>query len=128
MSFIASAGYSVGSAIALGLAIAFAFRETWLVAGFAVASGAVALLTLSRPIPLLRSISSTLATAALVRVLWQPFLTDLGSLPVLNWLLVVYGLPAIAFTVGAWALSGRRDRVLGVLEALAAAFLSEERS
>lgn len=124
MSFIVSAGFATGGAIALGLAIAFAFRETWLVVGFAVASCAVALLTLSRPIPLLRSISSALASAALARVLWQPFLTDLGNLPVLNWLLVVYGLPALAFAIGAWALSERQDRALGMLEALAAGFFA----
>ena len=124
MHFIASAAFATGSAIALGLAIAFAFRETWLVVGFAIASCVVALLTLSRPIPLLRSISSALASAAMLRVLWHPFLSDLGSLPVLNWLLVVYGVPAIAFAIGAWALSGRRDRALGMLEALAAVFFA----
>ena len=76
----------------------------------------VALVARRRPIPLLRTITGSLATAALARVIWQPTLTDLGDWPVLNWLVVVYGLPALAFGVAAWALSARRDRARAVVE------------
>ena len=124
LSFVGSAAFAAGGAIAVGLAIAFALRETWLVVGFAVASAGVALVARHRPIPLLRSITATLATAALARVIWQPTLTGLGDWPVLNWLIVVYGLPALAFGVAAWALSARRDRARTVVEGLAALFLT----
>ena len=124
LSFVGSAAFAAGGAIAVGLAIAFALRETWLVVGFAVASAGVALVARRRPIPLLRTITGSLATAALARVIWQPTLTDLGDWPVLNWLVVVYGLPALAFGVAAWALSARRDRARSVVEGLAALFLT----
>jgi uncharacterized membrane protein len=124
LSFVGSAAFAAAGAIAVGLAIAFALRETWLVVGFAVASGGVALVARRRPIPLLRTICASLGTAALARVVWQPTLTDLGEWPIVNWLMVVYGLPALAFAVAAWALAQRRDRALKVVEGLAAFFLS----
>src|SRR5262245_33099327 len=123
-SFVGSAAFAAAGAIAVGLAIAFALRETWLVVGFAVASAGVALVARRRQIPLLRSISASLATAALARVIWQPTLTGLGDWPVLNWLLVVYGVPAVAFGVAAWALATRRDRARMMVEGLAALFLT----
>jgi uncharacterized membrane protein len=124
LSFVGSAAFAAAGAIAVGLAIAFALRETWLVVGFAVASAGVALVARRRQIPLLRSISASLATAALARVIWQPTLTGLGDWPVLNWLVVVYGVPALAFGVAAWALATRRDRARMVVEGLAALFLT----
>ncbi|MCC6778447.1 MAG: DUF2339 domain-containing protein [Hyphomicrobiales bacterium] len=124
LAFVGSAAYAAAGAIALGLAIAFALRETWLVVGFAVASGGVALVARRRPIPLLRSIAGALGTAALARVVWQPVWIDVGHLPVLNWLILAYGVPAAAFGVAAWALAGRRDRPLSLVEGLAAFFLT----
>lgn len=124
LSRIGSAAYAAGAAIALGLAVAFALRETWLVVGFAVASGGTALVAHVRPIPFLRSLAAALGTAALARVLWQPVLNDVGDLPIINWLIVVYGLPTVAFAAAAWALSDRRDRALSVSEGLATFFLT----
>lgn len=122
LAFIGSAAYAAAGAIALGLAIAFALRETWLVVGFAVAAAGVAILAALRPIPLLRSMSAMLATAALARLAWAPIVSEIGSWPVLNWLIPAYALPALCFAVGALALRGRQDRPRVVHEALFAAF------
>ncbi|MDR3467917.1 MAG: DUF2339 domain-containing protein [Xanthobacteraceae bacterium] len=124
LAYIASAAHATGAAVALGLAIAFALRETWLVVGFAVASAGVALVARVRPIPLLRSIAATLASAAMVRLAWRPIVSDLGTLPLANWLLPAYGLPALSFAVAAFALRARRDRALAIAEGLAAFFLT----
>lgn len=124
LAYIGSAAYAAAAAIALGLAIAFALRETWLVVGFAVASAGVALIARARPIPLLRTIAAALATAALLRLLWRPIVSDLGTLPLVNWLLVAYGVPAAAFGVAAHALRDRRDRALNLTEGLAAFFIT----
>ena len=124
LAYIASAAHAAAAAISVGLAVAFALRETWLVVGFAIACAGVALVARVRPIPLLRSMASALGTAALMRTLWSPLLTDVGDLPLLNWLVVVYGLPALAFAVAAAALSQRRDRALATVEALLACFLT----
>lgn len=122
LAFIGSAAYAAAGAIALGLAIAFALRETWLVVGFAVAAAGVAILSALRPIPLLRSMSAMLATAALGRLAWAPIVSDVGAWPLLNWLIPAYALPALCFALGALALRGRQDRPRMVHEALFALF------
>lgn len=123
MEFIASAAFAASASIALGLAVAFALRETWLVTGFALASLGVAVVAHYRPIPLLRSMSAMLGSAALARILWAPILTHVGDLPIVNWLPVIYGVPGVAFALAAHMLSPRRDRALGMAEGLAAFFL-----
>ncbi len=122
--YMGSAAFAVGACIALGLAIGFALRETWLAVGFAVASAGVALVARARPIPLVRSMAGMLATAALMRMAWRPVIDNLGDTPVVNWLLVAYGLPTLLFGAGAAALSNRRDRAHSVLEAATAACLA----
>lgn len=122
LDFIGSAAYAASASLALGLAVAFALRETWLVVGFAIAAAGVALVAQARPIPLLRAMSAALATAALGRVIWSPILTDIGSWPLLNWLIPAYAVPALCFAIGAFALRDRRDRPRHVHEALAAFF------
>ena len=124
LALVGSAAFAAGAAIALGLAVAFALRETWLVVGFAVASGGVALVQRFRPVPLLRSMAASLGMAALARIIWSPILSGVGDWPVVNWLAVVYGAPALIFGFGAICLSNRRDRALGVLESLSAFFLA----
>ena len=123
MAYIGSAAHAGGAAIALGLAVAFAMRETWLVVGFAVASAGVALVSRARPIPLLRTIAASFATATLARLAWRPILSDLGETPLFNWLILAYGAPAAAFATAALALSRRRDRAMMTAEALFAIFL-----
>jgi uncharacterized membrane protein len=124
LALIGSAAYAAAGAIALGLAIAFALRETWLVVGFAVSAAGVAILSALRPIPLLRSMSAALATAALARFIWDPIVSDIGSWPILNWLIPAYALPALCFAIGALALRSRQDRPRVVHEALAAFFFA----
>lgn len=122
LAFVGSAAYAAGAAIALGLSIAFALRETWLVVGFAVAAAGVAIVASLRPIPLLRTMSAMLATAALGRLIWQPILTDVGTWPLLNWLIPAYALPALCFAIAALALRDRQDRPRSAHEALSAFF------
>lgn len=122
LAYIGSAAHAAAAAIAIGLAIAFALRETWLMVGFAIASAGVALIARARPVPLLRGMAAALGTAAFGQLLRRPVLADVGTLPLLNWLIVAYGLPTLAFAVAATALSRRRDRALKVSEALASFF------
>ncbi|HEV7258042.1 MAG TPA: DUF2339 domain-containing protein [Bosea sp. (in: a-proteobacteria)] len=122
LALIGSAAYAAAGAIALGIAVAFALRETWLVVGLSISAAGVAVLARRRPIPLLRSMSASLATAALARWLWDPILTDMGPWPIFNWLIPAYALPALCFTVGALALRGANDRPRIIHQALAAFF------
>jgi len=121
-ALIGSAAYAAAGAIALGLAVALALRETWLVVGFAISAAGLAILARIRPIPLLRTMSASLATAAFARWLWDPILAEMGSWPVLNWLIPAYALPALCFWVATLALRGGQDRPKVVHQALAAFF------
>lgn len=122
LALIGSAAYAAAGAIALGLAVALALRETWLVVGFAISAAGLAILARIRPIPLLRTMSASLATAAFARWLWNPILTEMGSWPLLNWLIPAYALPALCFWVAALALHESQDRPKIVHQALAAFF------
>jgi uncharacterized membrane protein len=122
LALIGSAAYASAGAIALGLAVALALRETWLVVGFAISAAGLAILARIRPILLLRTMSASLATAALARWLWDPILTNMGSWPLLNWLIPAYALPALCFWIGALALRDGQDRPKTVHQALAAFF------
>ncbi|CAD5260862.1 conserved membrane hypothetical protein [Bosea sp. 62] len=122
LALVGSAAYAAAAAIALGLAVALALRETWLVVGFAIASAGLAILARARPLPLLRTMSASLATAAFARWVWDPILTGMGSRPLLNWLIPAYALPALCFGVAALALRGTQDRPRIVHQALAALF------
>lgn len=122
LALIGSAAYAAAGAIALGLAVALALRETWLVVGFAISAVGLAILARIRPIPLLRTMSASLATAAFARWLWDPILTEMGSWPLLNWLIPAYALPALCFWVAALALRDGQDRPKVVHQALAALF------
>ncbi len=122
LALIGSAAYAAAGAIALGLAVALALRETWLVVGFAISAGGLAILARARPIPLLRTMSASLATAAFARWLWAPILTEMGSWPLLNWLIPAYALPALCFWIAALALRDGQDRPRIVHQALAAFF------
>lgn len=122
LALIGSAAYAAAGAIALGLAVALALRETWLVVGFAISAAGLAILARIRPIPLLRTMSAGLATAAFARWLWDPILSGMGSWPLLNWLIPAYALPALCFWVGALALRDGQDRPKAVHQALAAFF------
>ena len=122
LALIGSAAYAAAGAIALGLAVAFALRETWLVVGFAISAAGLAILSQIRPIPLLRTMSASLATAAFARWVWDPILTDMGSWPLLNWLIPAYALPALCFWIAALALRDEQGRPKLVHQALAAFF------
>jgi uncharacterized membrane protein len=122
LALIGSAAYAAAGAIALGLAVALALRETWLLVGFAIAAAGLAILARARPIPLLRTMSASLATAAFARWVWDPILVDMGSWPLLNWLIPAYALPALCFWVAVLALRDAQDRPRTVHQALAAFF------
>ncbi len=122
LALIGSAAYAAAGAIALGIAVAFALRETWLVVGFAISASGLAILSRIRPIPLLRTMSASLATAAFARWVWDPILTDMGSWPIFNWLIPAYALPALCFWIAALALEDTQGRPKIVHQALAAFF------
>jgi len=56
-----------------------------------------------RDIPLLRHAVTALGIVVLARVIWNPRImgADVGDTPIFNWLLLGYGVPAVAFAMAA---------------------------
>jgi uncharacterized membrane protein len=117
---IGAGAYASGASLALGLAIAFALPGLWMAVGFAVAALAISLLNDRRPLPALRRVAAFMATTAVLRGVTSPAVFGDEALPVLNWSIAAYGLPALA--LGAAACMLRRhmiDRNVRVLEGAA---------
>lgn len=122
----AAAGFAAAGVVSLGLALAFALEKGWLTVGLALAALGVAWVATARPLPGLRQLSAGLGLVVLARVMWEPTIagTDLGTMPILNWLLWGYGVPALAFAGAAWLLGrdGTDDWARKALESLALVF------
>lgn len=107
----AAGAFAAGAVTALGLALAFALEKGWLTVGLALAALAVAWVETKRPLPGLRQLAAGLGLLVLARVGWDPRIAgdDLGTRPILNWLLWGYGVPAAAFASAAHLLARRAD-------------------
>ena len=121
--YLSSNAYAAAASLAFGIAVAYALPAMWMAVGFAIACALVAALNTCRPLYKLRHYAVFFALLAVVRTLIVLPLDDLGSWPVLNGLLIAYGIPALAFAGAGWFL--RKDRQDGdstVVEVMALAF------
>jgi uncharacterized membrane protein len=111
-SAAATAIFATGAVAALALALTMALEKGWLTVALALMVPGVAWITDKRPLPALRILVGVLVAAVLARVAWNPAIvgmTDLGTTPILNWLLWGYGIPAAAFWLGGHLLRRRAD-------------------
>lgn len=124
-SDIPAAAFAAGAVVSLALALAFALEKGWLTVGLALAALGVAWVSSQRPLPGLRQLAAGLGLVVLGRIGWEPTIAgaDLGTTPIVNWLLWGYGVPALAFA-GAARLLARSgdDWSRRVLESLALVF------
>jgi uncharacterized membrane protein len=100
-------------------------REHWLTVTVALFLPALAWIEARADLPALRRVALAVAGLVLVRLLlnWYVVDYDFGRTPVLNGLLLGYGVPAVAFAVASVKFRRRADDLLvGVLEAGAVAF------
>ncbi len=106
-----SAGAFAAAAIAaLSFALVASLDRGYLTVAFALATLGTSYVATLKRIPLLRYAVAALGVVVLARVIWNPAImgADVGSWPILNWLLVGYGVPAVCF-----ALSARLLRMQG---------------
>ena len=80
---------------------------------------------MQRPIPFLRWLAAILAAIVIARVLYEPRIagSDVGTAPIINWLLWGYGIPAVSFWAGSHFMRRRGDDApLRMVEAAAILF------
>ena len=122
---ISIALFATGTLAALALALTFALEKGWLTIALALTCLGTAWIAERRPIPFLRTLAAVLAGIVVARIGYEPRIVgdDVGTTPVINWLLWGYGVPAASFW-GASYLMRRRgdDAPLRAVEAAAILF------
>ncbi|HEX2082749.1 MAG TPA: DUF2339 domain-containing protein, partial [Xanthomonadaceae bacterium] len=103
--------FAVGAIAALALALTFALEKGWLTVALALMAPGIAMVADKRPLPLLRWLAAACAILVSLRILWEPRIVgaEVGTVPIFNWLLWGYGVPAISFWVAAFLLRRRAD-------------------
>ena len=107
----AAALYATGAVAALALSLTFALEKGWLTVALALMVPGIAWISDKRPLPMLRWLAAAIVAIVLARIAWNPRIvgTDIGTMPILNWLLWGYGVPAASFWLAGWLLRRRRD-------------------
>ncbi|NOT72310.1 MAG: DUF2339 domain-containing protein [Hyphomicrobium sp.] len=113
---LASGVFAAAAIAALAFALTACLERGYLTVALALAALGTAYVATLRDIPLLRHAVTALGLVVLARVMWNPRIMgsgDVGSLPLFNWLLLGYGVPAASFAMAA-RLIERRGASLSV--------------
>jgi uncharacterized membrane protein len=107
----ASAMFATGAIAALALALIMALEKGWLTIALALMVPGIAWVAEQRPLPQLRTLAAVIVMVVLARMAWNPGIVgrDVGTTPLVNWLLYGYGVPAAAFWLGGHILRRRAD-------------------
>ena len=122
---IPTGAFATAAIAALAIALTAGLQRGYLTVAFALAALGAAYVSNRRDIPILRYAVTALGVVVLARMMWDPYVmgTDLGTTPFFNWLLVGYGIPAVAFWLCARFLKQRRDDLAShISDALALLF------
>jgi uncharacterized membrane protein len=96
---------------ALAMALTFALEKGWLTIALSLMSLGAAYVSLTRPIPFLRTLAAALAGIVVLRIGYELRIAgdDVGATPIVNWLLWGYGVPALSFWTASNFLRRRGD-------------------
>ena len=122
---MSTALFATGTLGALALALTFALDKGWLTIALSLMSLGASWIALKRPIPFLRTLAAILAAIVVLRVGYEPRIAAdaVGPVPILNWLLWGYGVPAASFWIGSYFLRRNGDdAALRTVEAAAILF------
>jgi uncharacterized membrane protein len=123
---LARAGvHAAGAVAALALGAAMLLHEQWLTLAVALFLPPLAWIEARADLPPLRLVAQAVALVVLVRLFLNMWVLDylFGTAPVLNGLLLAYGVPCAAFALAARLFRPRGDdRTVAILEAGAIAF------
>ena len=108
---IATGVFAAAAIAALSFSLFAALERGYLTVALALAALGAAYVANKRDIPMLAHAVSALGVVVLGRLIWDPRIMGdgVGATPILNWLLVGYGVPAAAFAYAARLLSPRGD-------------------
>lgn len=108
---LAAGAFAAAAIAALSFALVAVLERGYLTVAFALTAFGTAYIATLRDIPLLRYAVAALGLVVLGRIVWDPRIMgdDVGRLPLLNWLLVGYGVPALAFGGAARLLRAKGD-------------------
>jgi uncharacterized membrane protein len=98
-SGLALGAFASGVAAAMALAFVMVLDRGYLTVAFAITAFATAIFAGAGRIALLRYVVAAIGLIVLGRLAWDPRImgADAGTWPILNWLLIGYGVPALAF-------------------------------
>ncbi|HEY7598288.1 MAG TPA: DUF2339 domain-containing protein, partial [Candidatus Limnocylindrales bacterium] len=96
---LAIGAFAAGVAAAMSLAFVMVLDRGYLTVAFALTAFTTSIYAVADRIPLLRYVVVAIGLIVLGRLAWDPRITgsDIGTWPLLNWLLLGYGAPAAAF-------------------------------
>jgi uncharacterized membrane protein len=103
--------FATGAVAALALALTMALDKGWLTIALALMVPGIAWIAEQRPLPALRTLAAVVTGLVLMRVAREPRIVgaDVGTVPIFNWLLYGYGIPAAAFWLAGHRLRRRAD-------------------
>jgi uncharacterized membrane protein len=122
-------GYAAAATACATLAFVMVLDRGYLTVAFAVTALTTSIFAVIHRIALLRYVVAALGFIVLGRLVWDPRImgADLGTVPIFNWLLLGYGVPAVAFLAAGNILRREREdlavRICDALGVLFAALL-----
>lgn len=119
--------HAAGAVAALALGCAMFLREEWLTVAVSLFLPALGWVATRVDLPGLRRVAFAVAAVVLIRLLLNWYVLDygFGQWPVVNNLMLAYGVPGIAFALAAVMFRrGGDDATVGVLEAGSAAYIT----
>jgi uncharacterized membrane protein len=124
-AMLATGAFAAAAIGALCFALVAMLSRGYLTVAFALAALGTAWVATLRDIPLLRYAVTAIGLVVLGRIAWDPVImgSDVGRTPIFNWLLLGYGVPAVAFAASAVLLRTRaQDLAVRLSESLAILF------
>lgn len=121
-SAIGMEAFAAGAIAALALGLTMVLDRGYLTVALALAASGAAWVTSRGPVNALRVASAVLAGIVLARIAWDPAIMagKPGATPIFNWLLLGYGVPALAFyAAGRFLRQGGDDVPLRMMEGAA---------
>jgi uncharacterized membrane protein len=108
---LATGAFAAGVAAAATLAFVMVLDRGYLTVAFALTALTTAYFAVRDRIPLLRYMVVALGVIVVARLAWDPRImgASVGTIPVFNWLLLGYGVPALAFLAAGHILKTERE-------------------